>query len=531
MTIPVEATVAYKWPYVAIRGDTAPDIAAIIPGSRLGKAGEEPVVAVPHTLNNARQLASLGVRVASPILRDPRFAWGGQYKPFSHQRLTANMMTLYPRMYVLNDPGTGKTRSAIWAIEYLRAAQEAQSTLIIAPLSTLDTVWRDEIFYVNPTARVAVLTGSKRQRTNLLTIPHDYYIINHDGVKLVEKELLAAPITHVIYDEATAIKHATSQRWKATERVCRDRAVWAMTGTPIAQSPTDAHGLARLVTPARVPASFKRFRDMVCFPINEMKYVPRTNAPEIVRNVLQPAVRFAKKDCLDLPPVTHVPLRAPLTTEQEDLIRALVNEWAAETRTKGTYITVANAAVRVSKIMQICQGSVKDETGVVHTYDASPRFQAVTDIIDGMRSKLLVFAPFTAAIDSLVAKLRKHAGNDAFAQSYDGRTTPRQRKDLVQRFQNPVDPLKVLVLQPAAAAHGLTLTEADTVIWFGPTFSAEQYLQANARTDRPGQKHNVTIYEIAEHEVERELFSGLRAKRLTQDRLLALYERLTTSSV
>ncbi len=524
-----ENTVVYKWPYIAVRGPVVPDIVTSVAGAKQGTAQGEPVAAVLHTLDNARALAALGVRVASPIVHDPRYAWGGRHAPFDHQRITSSMMTLYPRMFVLNDPGTGKTRSAIWATEYLRAAGEITGTLIVAPLSTLTSVWRDEIFNVNPRARVVVLTGARKTRVALLQTMPDYAIINHDGLKLIEKELIAARINHVIYDEATAIKHTNSQRWKATNNVCRGRGVWAMTGTPIAQSPTDAYGLGKLVVPARVPTSFKRFQDLVCFPVNEAKYVPRANAPEIVRDVLQPAVRFSKAECLDLPPVTHMPIGAPLSADQTKVIRSLITGWAAETAISGRFITVANAAVRMNKIMQICQGAVKDELGAVHRYDVSPRLQVVTDIVDGMRNKLLIFAPFTASIDLLVQHLRRHLGNNAAVESYDGRNTNRQRQALVSRFQNPNDPLKIMVLQPAAAAHGLTLTEADTIIWFGPLFSAEQYLQANARTDRPGQKHNVTIYEIAEHAVEKEIFNGLRNRKITQDQLLKLYERLTTS--
>jgi hypothetical protein len=97
-----------------------------------------------------------------------------------------------------------------------------------------------------------------------------------------------------------------------------------------------------------------------------------------------------------------------------------------------------------------------------------------------------------------------------------------KRTSLVTRFQEQQDP-KVLIIQPQAASHGLTLTAADTIIWYAPVTSVETYLQANARINRPGQKNAMTIVHIRGSEVESRLYSMLQSNIATHEKILDLY--------
>ena len=122
----------------------------------------------------------------------------------------------------------------------------------------------------------------------------------------------------IIVDEATHYKNAQTKRWKTLNALLTpDKWLWMMTGTPAAQSPLDAYGIAKLVNQSAVPRFFGSFRDRVMTKITNFRWVPKDDATDTVYRVLQPAIRFEKDQCLDLPDVTHVERDAPLTKQQE----------------------------------------------------------------------------------------------------------------------------------------------------------------------------------------------------------------------
>jgi SNF2 family DNA or RNA helicase len=83
----------------------------------------------------------------------------------------------------------------------------------------------------------------------------------------------------------------------------------------------------------------------------------------------------------------------------------------------------------------------------------------------------------------------------------------------------------VLVIQPQAASHGLTLTAANTVIWYAPVTSVETYLQANARINRPGQKNAMTVVHIKGSEVESKLYYMLQNNITNHNKIIDLYRQ------
>jgi superfamily II DNA or RNA helicase len=473
-----------------------------------------------HTPDVDRVLKNIGAVVDSAILRDTRWHWPGLHKPWEHQRTTASFMTMYNRAFILNDPGTGKSAAAIWACEYLQM-QQGGATLIIAPLTTVRSVWVQELFNVAPGARVVVLTGDSKTREAKCLQPADYYIINHDGVKSTFAHLdKMTNIKRIIVDEATAFKNVSSDRWKCLHKLIKQCSVWLMTGTPMAQSPLDAYALCKLVSPHRVPATMGGWKMQVMFPVSKFVYVPRKDATATVYDAMQPAIRFRKEDCVDLPEVTYVDYNVDLSAPQAQMLHQLKLESVADT-TAGTVIAV-NAAVVLGKMLQVLQGAVKrDENTVLHV-DCTSRLEAVTHLCRQSEGKTITFVSYTAPINLVAARLRKEFGTDAVAV-IDGNVTGTARDAIIKAFQVPGSVLRHLVAHPKTAAHGLTLTEANTTIWYGPTTSNEQYIQGNARTDRAGQKRKGTVYHIMGYALERELFARLKARNLNQQSLLDLY--------
>ena len=155
-------------------------------------------------------------------------------------------------------------------------------------------------------------------------------------------------------------------------------------------------------------------------------------------------------------------------------------------------------------------------------FDVSNRINVVLEVIEEASHKVLVFVPFTHTIEILRAKLEKEG---IPCGVINGKVSLNKRSDIIERFQTQKDP-HVLIIQPQAASHGLTLTEADTIIWYAPVTSVETYLQANARIDRPGQKNAMTIVHIKGSPVEERLYSMLKNNITNHQKLIDLYKEV-----
>jgi SNF2 family DNA or RNA helicase len=173
------------------------------------------------------------------------------------------MLTMNRRAYVLSEMGTGKTRSALYAIDFLIREQQIQRAIIVAPLSTLTTVWYREVFRYFNHMSVGVLHGSRERRKEVLAQDHHIYVINHDGIKTVLPDLLLRnDISCVVVDELAAFRNARTDRWKALSALVGHRKfAWGLTGSPTPNEPSDAWGQAKLLTPERAPKFFKNFKE------------------------------------------------------------------------------------------------------------------------------------------------------------------------------------------------------------------------------------------------------------------------------
>jgi SNF2 family DNA or RNA helicase len=479
-------------------------------------------VAVKWGLKEARALATImGSAVPSPIKRD--YKWTGKLTPFAHQKETASFLTIYDKAFCFNQQGTGKTASVIWAADYLMKLGLIKRVLVLCPLSIMKSAWQQDLFKFAMHRSCSVAHGDAKARKKILTAKSEFVIMNFDGLAVVKDEVMAAAFDLIVVDEANAYKNSQTRRWK----VLRDVSavvprLWMLTGTPAAQSPTDAYGLAKLVNPDGVPKFFGSFRDQVMMKITQFKWAPKNNARDIVHHALQPAIRFERDQCLDLPPVTHVERDAPLTPQQNKYYNVLRQEMLLEAA--GESVTAVNAAVKLNKLLQISSGAVYSDAGAVIEFDVSNRLNVVLEVIEEASNKVLVFVPFNHTIELLQNRLTR---DGISCDVINGKVNPNRRADIVQEFQTRTDP-HVLIIQPQAASHGLTLTAADTIIWYAPVTSVETYLQANARINRPGQKHPMTIVHIQGSPVEARLYKMLETNIDNHQQVIDLYRQELT---
>ena len=465
-------------------------------------------------------LAKLGFEAPSPMLKS--YKWTGKLTPFEHQKTTASFLSIRRRAFCFNEQGTGKTASVIWAADYLMKRGLVQRVLVLCPLSIMKSAWQQDLFKFAMHRSCSVAHGSAKQREKIIAAGAEFVIINFDGLAIVKDQIINGGFDLIVIDEANAYKNAQTNRWRVLNQITKatDPRLWMLTGTPAAQSPLDAYGLAKLAETSECPKYYGQYRDQVMTKVTQFKWIPRPGAQDIVHRILQPAIRFEKKDCLDLPEVTHIEREAPLTSQQSRYYALLKNQMLIEA--DGEEVSAVNAAAKINKLLQISGGAVYTDDGSVLEFDISNRLNAVLEVIEEASNKVLVFIPFTHTIELLRAKLEKEGIS---CEVINGKVPVNRRSDIVNHFQTRPDP-HVLLIQPQAASHGLTLTAADTIIWYAPVTSVETYLQANARINRPGQKNAMTIVHIKGSEVESRLYSMLQNNIENHEKIIDLYRQM-----
>ena len=476
-------------------------------------------VLVNWGLDEMHTLKKLNINVPSPI--QGQYKWTGKYEPFDHQKKTAAFFTMNRRSFCFNEQGTGKTASAIWAADFLLNQGKIKRVLVICPLSIMDSAWREDFFTFAPHRSVDIAYGASKKRKAIIEQGADFVIINYDGVEIVSEEIANGGFDLIIVDEATHYKNAQSKRWKTLNKLIKDDTwLWLMTGTPAAQSPLDAYGLAKMINPLNVPRFFGSFRDMVMRKVTQFRWIIKPEATDLVFNVLQPAIRFTKEQCLDLPAMTYVKRKVELTRQQQkyyDMLKKKLVMTVGDDE-----VSAVNAAVIMNKLLQISAGAVYTDEGDTLEFDIKHRYKVLREVIDESSQKVLIFVPFKHTIDILTDKLRT---DGITTEVIRGDVPVARRTDIFKRFQTTDNP-RVLVIQPQSAAHGVTLTAANTVVWWGPTPSLETYAQANARVHRSGQTHPCTVVQLQGSAVEKRVYALLDNRINVHTKMIDLYKEI-----
>ena len=500
-------------------------VTSVLPNAKHFRHKGVDLIAIKHSLDATKILRNLGLRVPHPMFYDG-FMWTGRYTPMSHQIDTVDFLTMHRKAFVLNDMGTGKTSAALWAAEYLLMRGIVTRILIVCPLS-VTKVWQDEAFTTLPHRAIGTMTGKREKRLDVLNSAAQICVINFDGLTALydskkKKSELDGKFDLIIVDEASTYRNAQTERYKALKHINTiNTRLWLMSGTPTPNAPTDAWALIRLVAPNRVPASFKLFQETVMRQYGPYKWVPKPGAQEIVKQLMQPAVRFEKAQCIDLPPVTFNNRHCVLSPEQFKMFETMKRRLKHE-GDSGEVISAANAAVKIIKLQQICCGVVKDDTESPVYVNAKPRLDALTELIEQAPDKVIVYVPFLFAMELI----RDHLSKFTTCAVVNGNVPNYERAEIFSAFQNGPEP-KVLIAHPAVAAHGLTLTAASTIVWYAPIYSSEQYQQANARIDRKGQTKHMSIYHLGAHAFEWAIYDVLKNKGSMQATLLSMYREFT----
>lgn len=514
-----------KYNQLILKTKYAPQLKALIPEAIISEDFADTIY-IPWTLERCQQLVRVGYNnVISPVEKD--YVWSGGKTPFAHQHTTTAFCTLNKRGFIINGLGSGKTNAVLWAIDYLMNIGEVRKTLILVSLSTIDCVWGDTLFYEFFHRKFAILTGSAQRRNKLFADKsYDFYIINHDGFGTIKDEYMKRDdIDVVLIDESTAYKDGSRRRFKRLRNALDDRKpkyAWAMSAEPRPNEPTDVWAQARLLG-LHQNTSFTTFKDMTMQKVSTFKWVERPEAHKVVASLLSPSVRFATRECIDLPETLYSTRQAQLTPAQHKLYSEMANKFAIEFT--GSVASAVNEADVQNKLMQIACGFIysrdADQQNITQDLDPSSRLAVLDEILESIPGKVIIFVPYT----ELIHIVKKHLDKTRSCRVVYGDIKKAERYEIFTLFQKSPTP-DTIIAHPRTMAHGITLTAAATIVWYAPYASNEYYNQANGRIVRPSQTKVTNIVHIIATDLEKRIYAKLSKRQALQGTTLDYLKEL-----
>ena len=524
MTAKLPPVEYYSPDYLRLRVPDPEDAALRIKGAYL----DDDSVLIPWDLPTVRRLSALRLPVVSKIAYE--YDWPS-YKPaipapMRHQIKAADFLVRHPRSFFFGDVGVGKTISALWAADYLFQLGEIRRALVVCPLSIINESWGNSIARHFRHLSYTPLVGTAKKRQVAVQNPTNIHIVNFDGVSVLRDELAANHYDLVVVDESTAVKSASTIRWKALREVVRPEAMlWMLTGSPTPQGPMDAFGQAKLVNPNMPYRTQMMFKMATMQQVTDFKWVPRKESSQIVREVLSPALHINKREVLpDLPPVTNIFRQVEVTPQQKRAFEKMRQVMQAEEN--GSKITAANAAVQLCKAIQILGGVCYDDEGEAVSFDNRPRVNEMLALLEQSQSKTMVYVPFLHVLESVADALTEAGVQHRIVY---GGVPLKERETIFKEFQT-TDKFDCILAIPNAMAHGVTATAASTVVWFMPQSRHEIYTQASGRVDRIGQKLPVTLAHLYGHAVEKKMYEAQQNAADYEREVLSLYKSLMGST-
>lgn len=417
------------------------------------------------------------------------------FNPYPYQQYCIDSIIYNRAVGLFLDMGLGKTVITLTAIHDLRYNRwEVAKPLIIAPKKVAEATWNTEAqkWEHLKKMRIVPVLGTLQQRLRALATPADAYVINRDNVTwLVEHFKNEWPFDMVVLDESSSFKNGSSKRFKSLKLVrSRIRRIVELTGTPSSNGLEDLWAQVYLLDGgARLGKTMGAYRDRYFIPGKRNRttifsYTPKDGSFEMIKNAISDiCISMKAEDYITLPDVIHndipVVLDAPAAKAYHQLETDLLLQIDENTITAGT------AGVLTGKLLQLCNGAIYDENKkALNVHDC--KIDAFLELIEQLNGQhALVFYNFQHDRDRLVAAL---TATKLRVRVYS------QAKDETDWNNGEID---VLLAHPASCGYGLNLQRGGHhAIWFGLTWSLEQYEQANKRLHRQGQEHPVVIHHL-----------------------------------
>ena len=442
------------------------------------------------------------------------------YEPYPYQQYCAARIVADAAVGLFLDMGLGKTVITLDAINTLRYDRWAvQRVLIIAPKKVAEGTWTKEAQKWEHLRhlRISAVLGSQQKRLRALATPADIYVINRDNVAwLVDYFKNAWPFDMVVLDESSSFKNSQSKRFKALKLVrSRINRLVELTGTPASNGLIDLWAQIYLLDGgARLGRTLGQYRERFFDPDKRSRtqifsYTPKDGSMEYIQQAIGDiCVSMKAEDYLNLPDRMFDDVPVVLDDKARKAYRQLERDLLLDL--DEGQITAASAGVLTGKLLQLCNGAVYDSEKrplAIHNC----KVEAFLEVLEQLNGQhCLVFYNFQHDRDRLLAALEPLGLR-------------------VRVYQNAADEdawnageIDVLLAHPASCAYGLNLQNGGRhIVWFGLTWSLEQYEQANKRLHRQGQRHPVIVHHlVVQGGMDEDVIESLRAKGDTQEALM-----------
>lgn len=443
-----------------------------------------------------------------------------RYEPYAHQRYCTNRIIDDVAIGLFLDMGLGKTVITLTAINELRNYRwQVQKALVIAPKKVAEGTWSKETEKWDHLKhlRVSLVCGSRQKRLRALATPADIYVINRDNVVwLVDHFMHSWPFDMVILDESSSFKNGRSKRFKALKLVrSRINRLVELTGTPSSNGLMDLWAQIFLLDGgARLGKTVGQYRERFFDPDKRSRtqifsYAPKEGSLEYIQQAIGDiCISMKAEDYINLPARIYDEVPVVLDAAAGKAYRRLEYEMVLEI--EDDVITAGTAGVLTGKLLQLCNGAVYDADKQAHEIHRC-KLEAFLEVLERLNGQhALVFYNFQHDRERLLEALK-----------------PLNLR--VRVYQSPTDEddwnngeIDVLLAHPASCAYGLNLQQGGHhIVWFGLTWSLEQYEQANKRLHRPGQKHPVVIHSlVVQGGTDEDVIAALQRKGDVQGALM-----------
>lgn len=450
------------------------------------------------------------------------------FKPHEYQRRAIRYVEDTPYCALFLDMGLGKSVITLTAIRRLIDAAEVERVLVVAPLRVAQSTWAQEMAKWRHLAglRVSVVVGTARQRERAAESAADVYVTSRDNfVWLCGYYSGRLPYDMCVIDELTSFKNARSVRFKAFRKVrgCFGRIV-GLTGTPAPNTLVDLWAQMYCIDGgAALGKSLTRYREQY-FDIFKVGYIPikvtpKAGAAEAIRTAIAPEVlTMSAADYLTLPEMVEHDVEVALDDKTAKAYRAFERDRVAETM--AGEVTAASAAVLMGKLGQYAAGAIYTDDGGVQPLHTA-KVEALTEIVEAAQSPVLVFYRYRFEAEAIEARFKVLGFR---VRRCDGDA------DVVAWNAGEVD---VMLAHPASVSYGLNMQSGGHyIVWTSPGWDLEQYLQANARLHRQGQRQSVHVYRlVATGTVDERAVSALARKDGSQRAMLEALKKMSSGDV
>ena len=452
--------------------------------------------------------------------------------PYKHQ-LTALEKSWNRETYAyFMEMGTGKTKVLIDNAAMLYDKGKIDGALIVAPKGVISTWYSQELPAHLPDHidNVSVLWQAlinKKQQSKLDTlfeVNDDLHILimnveafrTTKGLKFAEKFLLSHR-TLMAIDESTTIKNPKALRTKNIVRISKlAKYRRILTGSPVTKNPLDLFTQCYFLDPYHLNhESYYSFR--MRYAIMKTAHISGRsiqlvagfkNLAELSEKLQPFSYRVLKEDCLDLPPKIYIKRNIELTSEQKKIYKQMKEQALAELN--GSQMTTVTALTQLMRLQQITCGHFKGDTGKIQDIKHN-RLNELMDVLEEVEGKAIIWCHWQRDVEIIKKAIIKEYGPGSVVDYY-GLTPQDQRQINKDKFQKKEN-VRFFVGTPQTGGYGLTLTAANTVIYYSNGYDLEKRLQSEDRAHRIGQKKSVTYIDImAEETVDQKIVKALRKK-------------------